>query len=242
MESPEDWQKQAEDALAAIQQAQEKAIALLKRNPNWPGVVVRVNEGELEIQNTMPQAAKERLSDARLEHFLKILDVHGEAYLVLVSDLESVEAIAVVMEWQARIAWENISWLPFDMPSDPFGQPHPVHIQIDKVTKRARRWIVEAYRRLAILIKNNPPQLEASTPNVSRRKKLEPKPEKLANLDGTLNRVGAADALGITPRTLDRWVKDRKLAPVGHGHSKRLKARDLKKLLDQRILDKRDNK
>jgi hypothetical protein len=82
----------------------------------------------------MLETAKERLSDARLDHFLKILDVYGEAFLDLVSDLESVEAIGVMMELRARTAWWETSWLPFDIPSDPFGKPHPVHIQIDKIT------------------------------------------------------------------------------------------------------------
>ena len=114
-------------------------------------MVVRINERELEVQKNMPEAARERLSNTRLEYFLKILDIHGEAYLDLVSDLESVEAVGVMMEFRARAAWWETSWLPLDMPSDPFGKPLPVHIQIDTVTKRARHWVMEAYGRLAAM-------------------------------------------------------------------------------------------
>ncbi|HLN01085.1 MAG TPA: helix-turn-helix domain-containing protein [Bryobacteraceae bacterium] len=77
---------------------------------------------------------------------------------------------------------------------------------------------------------------------LQKRALPEPKPELLGNPDATLSRLRAAEALGITPRTLDRWIADGKLTPVGIGARKRFKTKDLKRVLDQRTLDKRDTK
>ncbi|HEV3330163.1 MAG TPA: helix-turn-helix domain-containing protein [Bryobacteraceae bacterium] len=68
----------------------------------------------------------------------------------------------------------------------------------------------------------------------------DPKPELLRNPDATLSRLKAAEALGIATRTLDRWVADRKLTPIGFGARKRFKVKDLQRLLDQKLADKRD--
>jgi hypothetical protein len=76
----------------------------------------------------------------------------------------------------------------------------------------------------------------------TRRQLLEPRPDLLTNPDATLSRLRAAEALGITSRTLDRWITDKKLTPFGAGLRKRFKAKDLQRLLNQKLLDKRDNK
>jgi Asp-tRNA(Asn)/Glu-tRNA(Gln) amidotransferase C subunit len=74
------------------------------------------------------------------------------------------------------------------------------------------------------------------------RTHLEPRPDLLVNPDATLSRLRAAEALGIAPRTLDRWVKDKKLTPFGAGLRKRFKAKDLQRAIDQKLSDKRDKK
>lgn len=68
------------------------------------------------------------------------------------------------------------------------------------------------------------------------RRSLEPN-SQLLKLDQTLNRNQAAEALGTTPRTLDRWVKDRKLTPVGSGGRKRFKTSELRRFLNARFRD-----
>ena len=70
----------------------------------------------------------------------------------------------------------------------------------------------------------------------------EPQLDLLKNEDATLNRQRAADALGVSTRTFDRWIGEGKLTPVGTGARKRFRVRDLKRILSQRNLDKRDIK
>jgi hypothetical protein len=83
---------------------------------------------------------------------------------------------------------------------------------------------------------------DRTPPEKKTRRYLEPKPELLKDLEATLSRLRAAEALGIDVRTLDRWVVDKKLTPSGIGARKRFKVKDLKKLFEQRNLDKRDIK
>jgi predicted site-specific integrase-resolvase len=64
----------------------------------------------------------------------------------------------------------------------------------------------------------------------------------LINPDATLSRLRAAEALGIAHRTVDRWVADKKLVPIGAGLRKRFKVEDLQRLLNQKLSDKSDNK
>lgn len=84
--------------------------------------------------------------------------------------------------------------------------------------------------------------VDDAPPAKKLRQYQEPKPELLKDPDASLGRLRAAEALGITPRTIDRWINDKKLTPIGSGSRKRFKAKDLKKLLDQKNLDKRDPK
>jgi hypothetical protein len=56
----------------------------------------------------------------------------------------------------------------------------------------------------------------------------------------TLNRITAAESIGVSVRTLDRMVKDGRLTPTGHGYRKRFKTNDLMAIADQRMRDKRD--
>jgi hypothetical protein len=76
----------------------------------------------------------------------------------------------------------------------------------------------------------------AETPKASRSARTfrEPDAELLKNPDATLNRKNAAQALGISERTLDRWVKDTILTPTGHGYRKRFKVKDLRRMLNSK--------
>lgn len=72
------------------------------------------------------------------------------------------------------------------------------------------------------------------------RRSLDPNPSLLNNPELSLTRIRAAEALGITPRTVDRWIEDGKLTPIGPKGRRRFKAKDLRKILEQIYLDKRD--
>jgi len=78
--------------------------------------------------------------------------------------------------------------------------------------------------------------LTSVAPEKKLRQFKEPNHDLLKNQDATLNRKNAADALGVTARTLDRWVKDTVLTPVGHGARKRFKTKDLLRLLKEKNL------
>jgi transposase InsO family protein len=129
----------------------------------------------------------------------------------------------------------------------------------EEVMERAREAIEGADKLLAERAKlrrgqppNGPPavsELSVQEPAAGSgktgkapRRLLEPRPDLLTNPDATLSRFRAADALGITPRTLDRWVTDGKLTRVGAGLRKRFKVKELKRVLDQRLLDKGNKK
>jgi hypothetical protein len=238
------WREKQEEQ----EQEVRKAFAILEKSLDFPSTQVRIHEQEQAFEQSKAGVLTERLSAQRLEESLRLLDIHCESYLLLVVDLESEKAFAtVVADYVLPQVWSYFGGgFPMEMipPTPSFAAPGTIPLQLhrDKLRNRARHWVVEGYRRLAGITKAKPVQ-QGVPPAASRhRTQLEPKPEKLSNIDSTLSRIGAADALGITPRTLDRWVRDKKLTPVGFGHSKRFKARDLKKLLDQKILDKRDNK
>jgi hypothetical protein len=95
--------------------------------------------------------------------------------------------------------------------------------------------------RLAVISRDWNYPIAGEQPSVERKRR-EPRPELLANPEATLSRLKASEALGITPRTLDRWIKDGKLTTTGLGAQKRLRTKDLKRLLDQKLLDSRDTK
>jgi Helix-turn-helix domain len=129
---------------------------------------------------------------------------------------------------------------------------HPIPEYVDrefmegswKKTKNSEEWreLQTKLKKVAEVLQRSPTAAPtASRPDQDKaRRSLEPKPDLLANLDITLSRLKAAEALGVSPRTLDRWVRDKLVTPVGAGLRKRFRPKELKRLLDQRTLDKRD--
>ena len=76
--------------------------------------------------------------------------------------------------------------------------------------------------------------LQSSVTDAKKRPaSSEPHPELLENVE-TLNKAQAASALGVSIRTLDRYVEDRRLTPTGSYPRKRFKTQDLKKFLTRR--------
>jgi hypothetical protein len=111
-----------------------------------------------------------------------------------------------------------------------------LHIELRRVALRLQEVPPARLEEIAIAQPTKP----LTIPATKARQVRDPKPELLANLDTTLSRLRSAEALGISRRTLDRWVLNHKLKPVGLGHRKRFRTKDLRKLLDQKLLDKRD--
>ena len=69
--------------------------------------------------------------------------------------------------------------------------------------------------------------------NKKTRQRSEPHPELLKDKE-TVNKTQAAQALGISTRTLDRYVKEEKLSPVGAFGQRRYKTKDLISFIKQR--------
>ena len=117
----------------------------------------------------------------------------------------------------ARRAFVLFSGLPVDSvpPTLPFAKgPAPaLFVYRDKLRKRMQHWIIEGHRRLASRREMQPN--EAAIEGKSHRKTAEPRPDLLPNnLEVSVNRIKSAQILGITTRTLDRWVADGRLTPL----------------------------
>jgi hypothetical protein len=135
-----------------------QAWALLEKHREFPSVIVELNDADQELRESRPEEAKGRLSEARLEYLLRVLDAHGKAYLRLVVDLESVKAIATVMDDFAREMWWQFSGVPPELipPTTPFVKPQPEQAQRTRIFDRAHHWTVEGYRCLAAIQRMGP--------------------------------------------------------------------------------------
>jgi hypothetical protein len=106
-----------------------KAINLLQKSPEFPGVQVRIHHREKEIETDASGESKERLSEARFQLCLKLLDVRAEEYLLLVVDRDTHGAFTTVMEYLTRSVFGYFSGMPMEQipPSSPFSHPEPPH-------------------------------------------------------------------------------------------------------------------
>src|ERR1700733_11795481 len=103
------------------------AIAFLEKHPEYPGVVVQAHVGHQRIEGDLTDAAKVRLSPARLEYALKLIDNTGEAFLQLVKDLDHEKAFITILDDTFRQAWEHFSGMPLASvpPTSPFDPMPP---------------------------------------------------------------------------------------------------------------------
>jgi hypothetical protein len=72
-------------------------------------------------------------------------------------------------------------------------------------------------------------------PSVAKKARtiLEPKPELLKDVE-SVTRLRAAAAIGVSPRTLDRYAERQLLTPIGPVGRKRFKTRDLIKFMNSK--------
>jgi hypothetical protein len=132
----------------------EKALAakaLFKQHPKFPATWVQIVDAEKQIINSISSAARERLSEPRLEHLIELFDLRSECLLQLVDNIQLQEAFEILVDDLARQAWWELSALPVNglQPIAPFSTPHPSQIKQDKIFERAHHWTTEGYRRLA---------------------------------------------------------------------------------------------
>jgi hypothetical protein len=147
------------------QEALLKAAALLELNPDFPGARIQAHDEEKIIEDNAAEEIKELGSGPRLEHFFKILDARGRAYLRLVTSLESQKAFAKIMEDFGRQGWFQFSGFPIEsvLPLSPSATLRPpLLLQRERFLERVDFWGMEGYRRLDSLRKNQTKSLYAN--------------------------------------------------------------------------------
>jgi hypothetical protein len=83
---------------------------------------------------------------------MNMFDIHGEALVLLVTDLESQEAFEIVMDDIFRGVWRVFSGSPVEMVAKFMAfEKHPVRSNTDKLLRRLRHWSTEGHRRLAAM-------------------------------------------------------------------------------------------
>jgi hypothetical protein len=237
-----------EDAQEEVERKRREAVTksfdLIEQHPDFSDARIRIHDREQEIENNPPEGTQERLSEPRFEHCILLFDIEGEEYLRLVVDRQSHKAYTAIIDDLMRRVFVLFSGIPLEAvpPTLPFmnGPTPALLLYRDRLLKRMLHWVIEGHRRLASLRKDQPK--DAGVGDKQPRKVLEPRPDLLTDLDASANRLKAAQILGITPRTLDRWTADRRLTPIGSTPHKRFRNRDLKRILDQKKLDYRDRK
>src|ERR1700681_1307465 len=106
MDMPQDEPESQQEAAEHLRrEAVAKAFTLFEQNPELAGALVQIHDQQQELERGISDEAKERLSEARLEHFLKVLDIRGQALLRLVTDLESQKAYITVMDDFVHGVW-----------------------------------------------------------------------------------------------------------------------------------------
>jgi hypothetical protein len=197
-------EEQERDQQERLRQQQVKdAFALFKRHPKFPGVFVQIGDKGSELERVTPLAEMERLSEPRLEYFLKYLDIQGAGYLQLVDDLKLQEALEAIMDDFVRIAWFQVSGMPLDaVPFPlPFATPHPVQVHLKRLMQRAIHWRMEGYRRLDSLGKETP-KPDAETAHYPKTR-VGYRSEVRAWMEGKFSSVkAAATNLGVSESVL----------------------------------------
>jgi len=219
---------QDQDAQHLQQDSLKKAKDLFESLPGFAAAMVRLYEALRTVnQRDLRNPAKSQ--EERFASTCRAFDAHAAAYLELVSDMETQKAFVTVLEDLIEWAWveyAGCSIAPFVRSGNP---------DVETVLERYLYWKNEGYRKLAELtaagIRPSAPTLENPRPQKTYR---EPKADLRAHPESSLSRKRAAEALGISERTLDRWVAGKKLAPIPGVFGKRFKAKDLIRIIEQR--------
>jgi hypothetical protein len=189
------------------QEALLKAAELLELNPDFPGARIQAHDEEKTIEGNAADEIQELGSGPRLEHFLKILDARGRAYLRLVSSLESQKAFAKIMEDFGRQGWFQFSGIPIEsvLPLSPTATLRPLLLrQRERFLERVDFWGMEGYRRLDSLRKNqtkslysNPTEAE---PGSVGRQELREERRKTELAAQPIRRPGEEAVVPVAPR------------------------------------------
>jgi hypothetical protein len=117
-----------------------------------------------------------------------------------------------------------------------------LHTEVRREIEKSAEWIV--YQDL-LLGAGNPSNADAISITDSIKAQEKPREYREPNSDllksaVSLNRKQAAQAIGVSERTLDRLIGDGRLTPIGGGSRKRFKTKELLQFLNFRLQDKHD--
>jgi len=201
-----------------------KAMDVLETLPGFAAAQVQRYEREKDALKILAADNPPLCSETRLEHVLKLLDIRTQPYLELVSGMPTLKAFTGLISEFANIAWEEQTGGPF----------YQQGTQFDRIETKVRDWLNEAYKRVA---QGGTKQTERpSTPHKPTRRFSEPNLELLRHSE-TVNKKQAADALGVSLRTLDRYVADKRLTPAGGYSRRRFKTKDLLNFIGRKQQD-----
>jgi hypothetical protein len=141
----------------AAQQKQQRldlAIAVLQKHPRYPAVMVSIFEQEKQVSASRTQEHDTLNSSERFGYFAQYLDIRGEAYAQLVTDLSSHAALRELLSDLIEWIFREVTGIPlsFIPPVGP-GQKLSSHQTIRKlITERALHWGNEGMKQIAAAI------------------------------------------------------------------------------------------
>jgi hypothetical protein len=144
----------------ASQERISVALATLEKNTTaLSDALVYIYKRKRALERNKPSEANARLSEPRLLHCIKLMDIQAKGYLRLVTNLDTEKAFAtLIMEQFLPEAWDLFGdfsgTLPIravpPTPSLP-TQANPAQLQADRFRERAHHWIMKGYERLKVL-------------------------------------------------------------------------------------------
>jgi hypothetical protein len=142
-----------EQAARLRSQQVDRAFAQLQKRNGFPNAQMKVSDHDLAHSELILPEAKKRGSTERLEHLMSFLEIRGEAYLELVTDLESHDAYATILNSYLHWIWLHFMGMPIEMllPVPPGGEPTDLQLKAARIQRRIGYWVGEGYRRWAAI-------------------------------------------------------------------------------------------
>jgi hypothetical protein len=206
----------------------ERFRSLAISHPLLPAVMVEIHDRLTQGRFVEEFAKYSPGSPDRMIVTLRALDIRASAFLKLVDTVERQELFITLLKELMKTAWLEFAAFPIEKANI---DSLDMRRHWRTITDRTAYWEAEGFRRLV-------PSEAAATVVVPKKiaKRQEPNPALLENKE-TVNHKQAALALGISERTLDRWIADGRLIPIGPTTRKRFKCKDLLKILSQKHSD-----
>ena len=222
-----------DEDLALRRQLQTEATDSLKNCPGFAKAQAEAVDEIVTLYKREPQVARSPYSsEERARLCMKMLDIRAAALIKILprDNVKMHEAFVICLQATRDALWGTWSDLPLW-----------AMFQIGKEWREAfdyriAFWGVEGYRRISepSAAEENKPTNATSPAPKKHRTIIEANSDLLKNIDGTLSRLKAAEALGMSPRNFDRIRKTRKIIPVGPTSRKRYRIRDLQELANRK--------